>query len=66
MRVREQIDRFERVVTDDRLGFLMFAAASAVYWLATVALARRKLMWNDELYTYYIATLPSVHVTFST
>ena len=61
MRVREQIDRFERVVTDDRLGFLMFAAASAVYWLATVALARRKLMWNDELYTYYIATLPSVH-----
>ena len=28
--------------------------------LLTIVFARRKLLWNDELYTYYIATLPSL------
>jgi hypothetical protein len=35
--------------------------ACVIYWVVTLVLARRKLMWNDELYTYYIATLPSMH-----
>jgi Dolichyl-phosphate-mannose-protein mannosyltransferase len=42
-------------------GLLLFVAISIVYWVFTLALARRKLMWNDELYTYYIALLPSMH-----
>jgi hypothetical protein len=45
----------------ERFGVLIFAGLSVVYALATWALARRKLMWNDELYTYYIARLPSMH-----
>jgi 4-amino-4-deoxy-L-arabinose transferase-like glycosyltransferase len=35
--------------------------ACVIYWAATLMFARRKLMWNDELYTYYIAMLPSMH-----
>jgi hypothetical protein len=31
-----------------------------LYLVWTALLASRKLMWNDELYTYYIATQPSV------
>ena len=39
---------------------MLFVALSIAYWLFTFVLARRKLMWNDELYTYYVATLPSL------
>jgi len=42
-------------------GVPFFAGLSAVYACMTWALAGRKLMWNDELYTYYIARLPSMH-----
>jgi len=45
----------------ERLAVPMFAGLSVVYALLTWTLARRKLMWNDELYTYYIARLPSMH-----
>ncbi len=45
----------------DRLGGPLFAGLSVVYALLTWTLSRRKLMWNDELYTYYIARLPSMH-----
>jgi len=45
----------------ERLAVPMLAGLSVVYALLTWALARRKLMWNDELYTYYIARLPSMH-----
>ena len=31
-----------------------------LYLAVTVVLAQRKLMWNDELYTYYMARLPSM------
>ena len=60
MPVLERLDSLERLVASDRLGLLIFAAVSAVYWLTTLPLAHRKLMWNDELYTYYITTLPSL------
>ncbi len=36
------------------LGFTILYSA-ATYWSST-----RKLMWNDELYTYYIARLPTM------
>jgi 4-amino-4-deoxy-L-arabinose transferase-like glycosyltransferase len=45
----------------DRVAVAMFAGLSVVYALLTWTLTRRKLMWNDELYTYYIARLPSMH-----
>src|SRR5215510_7259087 len=45
----------------ERLAVPMFGGLSVVYALLTWVLARRKLMWNDELYTYYIARLPSMH-----
>ena len=44
----------------ERRGLVLFVALSGLYWTATAALASRKLMWNDELYTYYVATLPSM------
>ena len=31
-----------------------------LYLAVTVVLAQRKLMWNDELYTFYMARLPSM------
>src|SRR5947199_4878798 len=45
----------------DRIGLPMFAALSVVYAWFTWTFAYRKLMWNDELYTYYVAVLPSMH-----
>jgi hypothetical protein len=45
----------------DRLGPPLFAGLLVVYAFLTWTLSRRKLMWNDELYTYYIARLPSMH-----
>ena len=37
--------------------FLMFGWFSIVYLPVTVLLASRKHLWNDELFTYYIAQL---------
>jgi 4-amino-4-deoxy-L-arabinose transferase-like glycosyltransferase len=45
----------------ERLALPLFAGVSVVYALLTWTLAARKLMWNDELYTYYVARLPSMH-----
>lgn len=33
---------------------------STVYFAATLMIASRRLMWNDELYTYYITRLPTL------
>ena len=33
---------------------------SLLYVAVTIVFAQRKLMWNDELYTYYMARLPSM------
>jgi len=33
---------------------------SVVYWFSTCLLASRKLMWNDELFTFYTSRLPKV------
>jgi hypothetical protein len=57
-RVVEWADR-----TAERLegrGVWLFVALSVPYWLLTWISATRKLMWNDELYTFYIARLPSM------
>jgi hypothetical protein len=45
----------------EKTAALLAVVASLIYWAATLMFARRKLMWNDELYTYYVAALPSMH-----
>ena len=55
------IDRVNRSASSlERRGLLLFVALSSLYWPITALLASRKLMWNDELYTYYVAILPSM------
>ena len=44
----------------DGAGLVLFAALSTLYWGSSLVLASRKLMWNDELYTYYMAVLPTM------
>lgn len=61
MQYGRALDRAERrSLALERRGLLLFVALSGLYWVTTVTLASRKLMWNDELYTYYVATLPSM------
>ncbi len=40
--------------------FLLFLGFTVLYLVTTYKLSREKLMWNDELYTYYIARLPAM------
>jgi len=44
----------------DRRRLLLLGAVSLVYFAATSVLAMRKPMWNDELFTYFIAQAPSL------
>lgn len=39
---------------------LLIVGFTVLYVFSTSILARRKLLWNDELYTYYIAHLPTM------
>ena len=57
-RAYDAADRYSERL--ERRGVALFAAVSALYAVVTLVLAARKLMWNDELYTYYIAVLPSM------
>ena len=54
--------RAERI---ERTGVLLFVGLSLAYWVGTCVLASRKLMWNDELYTFYIARLPTMRDVWS-
>jgi hypothetical protein len=59
---RRTLSRLDReIARHDRLGLLLFGGFTLLYWVLTVVFAARKLMWNDELYTFYVATLPSAH-----
>jgi uncharacterized membrane protein len=49
-----------RAAAVERRAVVIGAGLSIAYWGVTCALAARKLMWNDELYTYYIAHLPTM------
>jgi len=40
--------------------YLLIGGLTVLYAVSTYVLAARKLMWNDELYTYYIALLPTM------
>jgi len=50
-----------RAESVERSSALPLLVVAALYWTFTCTFAFRKLMWNDELYTYYIARLPTMH-----
>ena len=43
-----------------RAAWLLGAGISAFYWFFTLLMSSRKPLWNDELYTYYVARLPTM------
>jgi cbb3-type cytochrome oxidase subunit 3 len=49
----------------EKNGLLLFAVFSVFYAGAVYLSSRRKLLWNDELYTYYIARLPGMTEVWS-
>ncbi|HEY8559752.1 MAG TPA: glycosyltransferase family 39 protein [Pyrinomonadaceae bacterium] len=53
--------RLERLADElEKRNGLMLSVFFALYALVTYYSSRRKFMWNDELYTYYIARLPAM------
>ncbi len=44
----------------EKSKFLLIGGFTVLYFVPTYVLAVRKLMWNDELYTHYIARLPTM------
>lgn len=62
MNILQQLDRVAEVVRDhcERRKVRLLWIVSILYLLATGLLASRRLMWADELYTFYISSLPSV------
>ena len=55
----EPVERLAERLKDgvEQRPFWALAGVSLVYLAWTAVLASRKLMWNDELYTYCIAVL---------
>lgn len=51
-------ESFARRVEKSR--FLLITVFTILYLVSTYVLVARRLLWNDELYTYYIARLPSM------
>jgi 4-amino-4-deoxy-L-arabinose transferase-like glycosyltransferase len=49
----------------ERAGAGLCVVLLILYWTPTWLFAGRKLMWNDELYTYYIAKLPTLRDVWS-
>lgn len=44
----------------ERSRFLLIGGFTVLYFVGVYVLATRRLLWNDELYTYYIARLPTM------
>ncbi len=62
MNILQQLDRVAEVIREycERRKVFLLCSVSIVYLMSTCLLASRKLMWTDELFTFYIARLPSV------
>jgi hypothetical protein len=58
----ERVDHVAEMINEqcERRKFWLLSGFSIVYWVSTCWLASRKLMWNDELFTFYISRLPSL------
>src|SRR5262245_39805939 len=55
-------DNFIESLTDqvEKRKYWLLAGFSVIYLAVTCLLASQKMMWNDELYTYYISRLSSM------
>jgi hypothetical protein len=49
----------------DRHGSILFGLLAAAYLAAALALASQKLVWYDEVFTYYFAHFPSLGQVWS-
>lgn len=65
--VLQKSDRLAEVIKDqcDRRKLWFLIGFSLIYLMSTLVLASRKLLWNDELFTFYISRLPSVPAIWS-
>lgn len=62
VQVLQWLDGCAEVLRDvcEQHRLLLLGAVSLVYFAATSVLASRKPMWNDELFTYFIAQAPTL------
>jgi hypothetical protein len=62
IRLLQKLDNFAEVLTEhlEKRKLWVLCGVSILYLGLTCLIASRKLMWFDELFTYYIATLPHV------
>jgi Dolichyl-phosphate-mannose-protein mannosyltransferase len=62
IRLLQKLDNFAEVLADqlEKRKLWLLCCLSILYLMVTIPIASRKLMWNDEFYTYYIAVLPHI------
>jgi hypothetical protein len=62
IRLLQKLDHFAEALTEqlEKRKLWLLCGVSILYLVVTCLSASRKLMWFDELFTYYIATLPQV------
>src|SRR5262245_7481376 len=63
----QKADQLAQTVRDycDRKKWWFLGGFSTLYLSSTFVLASRKLMWNDEFFTFYISRLPNVSELWS-
>jgi Dolichyl-phosphate-mannose-protein mannosyltransferase len=49
----------------ERWKLLLLCSFSILYLASTCLVASQKLLWNDELFTFYIARVPNIHDIWS-
>jgi hypothetical protein len=62
MQFLQQLDHIAEAIRDqcERRKFPLLSGFSILYLVNTCLLASWRLMWNDELYTFYFSRLPNV------
>src|SRR5262245_25892735 len=58
----EKLDTWAEMLSEqlERKRFWVLCGVSLLYLLVTCLIASRKPIWNDELFTYYLAILPHI------
>jgi Dolichyl-phosphate-mannose-protein mannosyltransferase len=66
-RFLQQLDDFAEALRDqsERSKLWLLCGFSIFYLISTSLIAARKLMWNDELFTFYISRLPTLSEMWS-
>lgn len=61
-RFLQQIDNLAEALREfcERRKYWLLGSFSILYLMGTGLLASKKLMWNDELFSYYISGLPTI------